>query len=102
MLHCLANEFLVQILFVLKRYVLFGMPTKIRAFAQCGQFHDIEVEDNVTAYAWYNIAGSNGSADARTNKDIIAKQMTREQIAEAQKLSRELLKQIEERQKKDE
>ncbi len=30
-----------------------GMPTKIRAFCGFGQFHDIEVEDNVTAYAEY-------------------------------------------------
>ena len=32
---------------------LFGMPNKIRAFARCGQFHNIEVEDNVTAYLEY-------------------------------------------------
>ena len=29
---------------------LFGMPTQIRAFCDIGQFHNIEVEDNVTAY----------------------------------------------------
>ncbi len=27
-----------------------GMPAKVRSFAQLGRFHDIEVEDNVTAY----------------------------------------------------
>ncbi len=32
---------------------LFGMPSKVRAFASCGQFHNIEVEDNVTAYLEY-------------------------------------------------
>ena len=32
---------------------LFGMPSKIRAYARCGQFHNIEVEDNVTAYLEY-------------------------------------------------
>ncbi len=32
---------------------LVGMPSKIRSFAQCGRFHDIEVEDNVTAYLEY-------------------------------------------------
>ena len=58
--------------------------------------------DEVTAYAWYNIAGSNGSADAQKNKSLIAKEMTRKQIVKAKKLSRELLKQIEERQKKAE
>ncbi len=30
-----------------------GMPKKIHAFCQFGQYHDIEVEDNVTAYAEY-------------------------------------------------
>ncbi len=29
---------------------LLGMPTKVRGFCQLGRFHDIEVEDNVTAY----------------------------------------------------
>jgi len=29
---------------------LFGMPARIRAFCQFGRYHDIEVEDNVTAY----------------------------------------------------
>jgi len=32
---------------------LFGMPAKVRAFCQIGRFHDIEVEDNVTAYLEY-------------------------------------------------
>lgn len=29
---------------------MFGMPSKVRGFAQIGQFHNIEVEDNITAY----------------------------------------------------
>jgi predicted dehydrogenase len=29
---------------------LFGMPSKIRAFCALGKYHDIEVEDDVTAY----------------------------------------------------
>jgi len=32
---------------------LFGMPRKVRAFCQLGRYHDIEVEDNVTAYLEY-------------------------------------------------
>ncbi len=32
---------------------LCGMPTKIRSFAQLGRYHNIEVEDNVTAYLEY-------------------------------------------------
>ena len=32
---------------------LVGMPSKVRSFVQLGRFHDIEVEDNVTAYLEY-------------------------------------------------
>ncbi|SDU30593.1 Predicted dehydrogenase [Verrucomicrobium sp. GAS474] len=32
---------------------LFGMPEKVRAFAALGRYHDIEVEDDVTAYLSY-------------------------------------------------
>lgn len=32
---------------------IFGMPCRIRAFCRFGQYHDIEVEDDVTAYAEY-------------------------------------------------
>jgi len=52
------------------------------------------LEDDVTAYAWYNIAAANEGALAQKNKGIIANEMTPEQIAEAQKLSRELLEHI--------
>ena len=32
---------------------LFGMPTRVRGFCAYGKYHDIEVEDDVTAYAEY-------------------------------------------------
>jgi predicted dehydrogenase len=32
---------------------LFGMPRKVRAFCKIGRYHDIEVEDDVTAYFEY-------------------------------------------------
>lgn len=32
---------------------MFGMPSRIRAFCHLGRFHDIEVEDDVTAYLEY-------------------------------------------------
>jgi hypothetical protein len=50
------------------------------------------LEDAVTAYAWFNIAAFNGNANAKKAKGAPAKEMTAEQIAEAQKLSREMLK----------
>ena len=33
---------------------LFGMPRKVRAFCHLGRYHDIEVEDDVTAYFEYD------------------------------------------------
>jgi predicted dehydrogenase len=33
---------------------LFGMPRKVRAFCHIGRYHDIEVEDDVTAYLEYD------------------------------------------------
>ena len=34
---------------------LLGMPARVRGFCQLGRFHNIEVEDNVTAYLeWPN------------------------------------------------
>src|ERR1700722_19681464 len=32
---------------------IFGMPSKVRAFCRFGRYHDIEVEDDVTAYLEY-------------------------------------------------
>ena len=48
-------------------------------------------EDMVLAYMWWNLAAAQGSENAQDNKDIIEQGMTREQIAEAQRLSREWL-----------
>ncbi|PAW78609.1 MAG: oxidoreductase [Verrucomicrobia bacterium Tous-C9LFEB] len=38
---------------------IFGMPDKVRGFCQLGRYHDIEVEDNVTAYFEYK-SGATG------------------------------------------
>ncbi len=46
-------------------------------------------EDDIQAYAWLSIAAAQGDELAKENKDILTKEMTREQIADAQKLSRE-------------
>lgn len=47
------------------------------------------IQDNVYAHMWWNIAASLGDADASKNRDIVAKKMTAEQLAEAQRLARE-------------
>ena len=46
-------------------------------------------EDNVLASMWWNLAAAQGNENAQENKDIVEQQMTREQIAEAQRMSRE-------------
>ncbi len=46
-------------------------------------------KDYVLAYMWMNIAAASGSEQSEQNRDELAKHMTREQIAEAQRLSRE-------------
>ena len=46
-------------------------------------------EDDVLAYMWYNLSAAQGNETAQSNKEAIVPRMTREQIAEAQRLSRE-------------
>ncbi len=46
-------------------------------------------EDLVYAYMWYNLSAAQGNEIAQRNKEIFEQRMTREQIAEAQRLSRE-------------
>lgn len=47
-------------------------------------------EDYVQAYVWWSLAAAQGHENASMAKEIIRKDMTPAQIAEAQKLSREL------------
>ena len=46
-------------------------------------------EDYVVAYMWLNLAAAQGHENAKKGKGIISEEMTKEQIADAQKLSRE-------------
>ena len=46
-------------------------------------------EEFVLAYMWWTLSAAQGNENAQENKIIIEKLMTREQIAEAQRLSRE-------------
>jgi len=48
-------------------------------------------EDHVLAYMWFNLAAAQGNEDAESGKAGIEEQMTRAQIAEGQRLSREWL-----------
>ena len=46
-------------------------------------------QDYVIAHKWFNLAAMNGSREARGIRAEIARDMTPEQIAEAQRLARE-------------
>jgi TPR repeat protein len=52
-------------------------------------------KDYVVAYAWYRLAAFSGFKGGSKSREIIAKEMTPERIAQAQELSKELLKKIE-------
>ncbi len=47
-------------------------------------------QDYVQAHMWYNLAAAQGQKDAEEWRDSLAEEMTPAQIAEAQKLAREL------------
>src|SRR5262249_4126514 len=46
-------------------------------------------KDFVIAYVWFNLAAAQGNGQAKESRDTLEKQMTREQVAEAQRLSSE-------------
>ena len=58
------------------------------------------LQDYVKAHAWLNLAAAEGKKDARKARDSVGSRMTREQIADAQKLARELYNRIESSQSK--
>jgi len=50
------------------------------------------IQDVVISYMWFNIAAYNGYEDAKTNRDILEKLMTSEQIIKAQAFARKCVK----------
>jgi len=46
-------------------------------------------QDFVTAHMWFNLSAAQGDRSAVEGRDIVAKQMTPDQLAEAQRLARE-------------
>jgi predicted dehydrogenase len=57
---------------------IFGMPSRVRAFCKFGRYHDIEVEDDVTAYLEYAdgmtavISASTGEAPGTNRLEVAA------------------------------
>ena len=47
------------------------------------------VQDYVKAHSWFNLGAVNGNTNAVKNRDIVARRMTPQQIADAQKLARD-------------
>jgi TPR repeat protein len=47
------------------------------------------VQDYIRAHMWFNLGAVKGYSTAVKNRDIVAKWMTSQQIAEAQKMARE-------------
>jgi hypothetical protein len=46
-------------------------------------------QDYIQAHMWFNLAGAGGIAEGIQDRDSIARSMTPEQVAEAQRLARE-------------
>ena len=61
------------------------------------QFGEGVPKDYIQAYAWFNLAASNGHENAKEGRGITERKMTPEQIAKAQELSKQMLKEIEAR-----
>jgi predicted dehydrogenase len=59
---------------------IFGMPQRVRAFCHFGRYHDIEVEDDVTAYLEYSdgmtaiFSASTGEAPGTNRLEVAAEQ----------------------------
>jgi TPR repeat protein len=46
-------------------------------------------QDYVLAHMWFNLAAAQGDPNGKGLRDLVAKSMTSEQIAEAQRMARE-------------
>ena len=51
-------------------------------------------QDYMQAYAWLNIAATQGNKNAANNRDVMQRRMTPDQVAEGEKLSRELFERM--------
>jgi len=51
-------------------------------------------KDLIQAHVWFNIAGTKGNKEAKKNREAVEKQMTFDQITEAEKLARETFEKL--------
>jgi TPR repeat protein len=62
------------------------------AYGKLGQMYEAGqgvAQDYIEAYKWYSLADAQGEEEAASLRDVLAKEMTSHQIAEAQRLARE-------------
>jgi TPR repeat protein len=62
------------------------------AYGKVGQMYEAGqgvAQDYIEAYKWYSLADAQGEEEAASLRDVLAKEMTSHQIAEAQRLARE-------------
>jgi len=52
------------------------------------------IQDYIRAHVWFNIAAANGDEEGRKLRDTLAKEMTSDQLAEAQKMASEMVEAI--------
>ena len=64
------------------------MPVRSTILVSCTPIGEGAPEDDIQAYAWISIAAAQGGENAKNAKEILTGEMTRAEIAEAQKLSR--------------
>lgn len=62
------------------------VPSQISLAAMYWLGHGVP-QDDIEAYKWFNLAGAQENKQGQENRDILASNMTREQIAEAQRRS---------------
>ncbi len=49
------------------------------------------LQDQTRAHVWYSLAGADGNEIGIENRDSLAKKLTSDQIAEAEKMAREMV-----------
>ena len=64
------------------------MPMRSTILVSCTPMGEGVPEDDIQAYAWISIASAQGVENAKNAKEFLTGEMTRAEIAEAQKLSR--------------
>ena len=75
-----------------KWYTLAAEQGAVRAQFNLGELYYLGkgvLQDKVYSHMWHNIASFNGFEGARKNRDLTAKELTPQQLADAQRLARE-------------